>query len=92
MGCLCASERSDVFGKMSHEGVESFVVPIPWTKLTLLQLLLLSNGLVCSELQQSWLYLKLSPSTDQRGKIAWYCCGILLLPLVLKTQKTQNWE
>lgn len=61
--------------------------PIPWTKLTLLQLLLLSNGLVCSELQQSWLYLKLSPSTHQRGKIAWYCCGILLLPLVLKTQK-----
>lgn len=50
MEYLCASsERSVVLGKMSRGDIEPYFVPILWTKLTSLELLLLLDGLVCGE-------------------------------------------
>lgn len=51
-----------MLGKISPGDIEFFLASIVCTKLTSCQLLLLSDGLVCGDLQQSWLYLKLSPS------------------------------
>lgn len=80
---VCIRERCCV-GKMSYRAIESLFVPILYTKL-IFQLLPLSDGLVCGELQQNWLYLKWSPLIHQSGTIEWYCYGIPLFPLVFKT-------
>lgn len=52
---MCIRERCCV-GKMSYRAIESLFVPILYTKLISFQLLPLSDGLVCGELQQNWLY------------------------------------
>ena len=53
-----------MLGKISPGDTEFFLASIVCSKLTSYQLLLLSDGLVCGDLQQSWLYLKLSPSNS----------------------------
>lgn len=74
-----------MLGKISPGDIEFFLASIVCTKLTSYQLLLLSDGLVCGDLQQSWLYLKLSPSRYRSGKIVKYCYGIRPLRSVIKT-------
>lgn len=74
-----------MLGEISPGDIEFFLASIVCTKLTSYQLLLLSGGLVCGDLKQSWLYLKLSPSRYQSGKTVEYCYDIPPLPSVVKT-------